>query len=153
MGYAPIDMRRRALVLIVVLIAGLPLAVTAQEQPQAPAGYPGQSNTVPDGFPTPTTAFERLTPNGPPRDPGSLDWARPGPYMGPEVVNDLRSSVQSLRNPDVAQYFQGQFRPQASTVAELAREMTAHGLRFAPATQGDQPAYSALCGNELRDGH
>src|SRR5262249_22738609 len=35
------------------------------------------------------------------------DWIESSTF-----VNDLRSSVQSLRNPDVAQYFQGQFRPQ-----------------------------------------
>jgi hypothetical protein len=59
-------------------------------------------------------------------------------------VDDLRSSVQTLRNPQVAQYFQGQFRPQAGTVDELVRQMSMNGLRFAPATQGDQAAYTAL---------
>jgi len=47
------------------------------------AGWPGQSNLVPDGYPTPNTAEERLAPGGPPRDPGRLDWAQPGPYIGP----------------------------------------------------------------------
>jgi hypothetical protein len=47
------------------------------------AGWPGQSNLVPDGYPTPNTADERLAPGGPPRDPGRLDWAQPGPYIGP----------------------------------------------------------------------
>lgn len=48
-----------------------------------PGGYPGQSNAVPPGYPTPNTWAERLRPGGPTRDPGSLDWARPGPYIAP----------------------------------------------------------------------
>src|SRR5262245_7064577 len=71
------------------LIGALLLVLVVVFAQEAPAGYPGQSNTVPDGMPTPTTAFERLTPGGPARDPGPLDWARPGPYLGP--VSDLRS--------------------------------------------------------------
>ena len=58
----------------------LPLVALAQE---APAGYPGQSNLVPPGFPTPETALERLSPGGPVRDPGTLAWAQPGPYIAP----------------------------------------------------------------------
>jgi len=38
---------------------------------------------VPSGFPTPSTAYERLQPGGPARDPGPLDWAHPGPYIAP----------------------------------------------------------------------
>jgi len=49
-----------------------------------PGGYPGQSNAVPPGFPTPTTWAERLSPGGPSREPGPLDWARPGPYILPD---------------------------------------------------------------------
>src|SRR6185437_2710081 len=51
--------------------------------PCGPAGFNGQSNLVPAGFPTPTTATECLRPDGPPRDPGPLTWAQPGPYMSP----------------------------------------------------------------------
>jgi hypothetical protein len=76
--------RRQALSLLAAAGAGLPLAALAQEIPAvAPAGYPGQSNTVPDGFPTPATVLERLMPGGPARDPGSLAWAHPGEYIPP----------------------------------------------------------------------
>jgi hypothetical protein len=68
------------------------LIVLGQE---APAGYPGQSNTVPEGMPTPTTAFEQLAPGGPPRDPGMLAWAQPGPYLGP--TSELRSFSSAQR--------------------------------------------------------
>ncbi len=72
--------RRRALSLLAAAGVGVPLVALAQA---APTGYPGQSNTVPDGFPTPETAFERLMPGGPARDPGSLAWAHPGEYIQP----------------------------------------------------------------------
>jgi Domain of unknown function (DUF5010) len=106
--------RRAALLAVIAL---LPVAALAQT---APAGYPGQSNTVPEGLPTPETAFERLTPNGPPRDPGSLAWAQPGPYMG--APTDLKSFSSNdylattyyfywhdLTNPDRLGRFTGRF--------------------------------------------
>jgi hypothetical protein len=67
------------------------------------------------------------------------DWITSTTFLG-----QLQSSVQSLRNPDVAQYFNGQLTPQAGTVSELVQQMTAKGLRFAPAAQGDQPAYTTM---------
>ncbi len=60
-----------------------PPASAAAPAATATPGFNGQSNQVPDGFPTPTTAGERLVAGGPPRDPGTLAWARPGPYIGP----------------------------------------------------------------------
>src|SRR5436305_10956383 len=71
-------MVRFAVCMVLCLVLAVP--TFAQE---APPGYPGQSNTVPPGMPTPTTAFERLAPGGPARDPGTLAWAQPGPYMSP----------------------------------------------------------------------
>ncbi len=67
-----------------------PMVPTATPHP----GYPGQSNLVPPGYPTPETAFERLVPGGPARHPGSLAWARPGPYLGAAFD---REQVQSFR--------------------------------------------------------
>ena len=102
------------------LLVTIPLVALAQEAPQ---GYPGQSNLVPVGFPTPETAFERLTPGGIARDPGTLGWARPGPYIQPAWTDfSLRSFSSSdyvattyyfywhdLTNPDSAARFQGRF--------------------------------------------
>src|SRR6266487_736848 len=82
-------MWRRGLLLGALFIAlGLPLGTLAQEAPQ---GYPGQSNLVPQGMPTPTTAFERLSPGGPAREPGDLAWAAPGPYLGPATISSFSS--------------------------------------------------------------
>lgn len=87
-GYAG-WVRRALFVVLVTLLVALPLVALAQE---APAGYPGQSNLVPAGFPTPETAFERLTPGGPVRDPGALAWAQPGQYIAPSWTDfNLRS--------------------------------------------------------------
>ena len=47
-------------------------------------------------------------------------------------LSQLASSVQSLRNPDVAQYFSGQLTPQAGTVGELVQQMTAKGFVSPP---------------------
>jgi hypothetical protein len=79
-----------------------PFAAVGQE---APAGYPGQSNTVPIGFPTPTTAFERLVPGGPTRDPGTLEWARPGRYMLPNWTDFSVRSFSSSANIATTYYF------------------------------------------------
>src|SRR6202011_2328474 len=92
-GYAPGMGRRGVLVAVLLVALGLPLGAFAQE---APAGYPGQSSTVPVGMPTPTTAFERLAPGGPARDPGTLEWAQPGPYMAPNWTDFSLRSFSSL---------------------------------------------------------
>jgi hypothetical protein len=67
------------------------------------------------------------------------DWIESTSFL-----SSLKSSVQSLRNPDVAQYFNGSLTPQAGTISELVQQMTAKGLRFAPAAQSDQQAYTAM---------
>jgi hypothetical protein len=69
------------------------------------AGYPGQSNLVPPGFPTPNTAFERLVPGGPARDPGSLEWARPGPYISPAYTDFSLRSFTGAQKLATTYYF------------------------------------------------
>jgi hypothetical protein len=59
-------------------------------------------------------------------------------------ADDLRSSIQSLRDADVAKYFDGALAPKGPTVADLVRQMSDGGMTFAPATAAGQPAYSAL---------
>ena len=75
--------RRRALGLAAAggLLGVLPGAAYSQQSGAPGSGSPGQSNLVPGGEPTPTTAFEQLAVGGPPRDPGTLAWAQPGPYL------------------------------------------------------------------------
>src|SRR5919202_2645300 len=90
----------RAFARALVALLALPLVIGAQQA--APAGYPGQSNTVPAGFPTPNTAYEPLQPGGPARDPGPLAWARPGPYIAPgwsDFTNQTFPAFPTLAPP------------------------------------------------------
>jgi hypothetical protein len=94
------------------VVAGLVLAflvaaapASTQQVGQPPASYPGQSNLVPVGFPTPNTVWERLVPGGPPRDPGSLDWARPGPYIASNGYTDFRVSSYARGQPVATTYY------------------------------------------------
>jgi Domain of unknown function (DUF5010) len=100
--YARAMRRRQALGVLAAAAVGLPLAALAQE---APASYPGQSNTVPEGYPTPETAFERLTPGGQVRDPGSLAWAQPGPYIQPAWTDFTLRSFSSAAYLATTYYF------------------------------------------------
>jgi hypothetical protein len=59
-------------------------------------------------------------------------------------LDELRTSIQGLRDPNVAMYLNGTFAAKGPTVADLVAQMTSQGLRFAPATQADQPAYTVL---------
>lgn len=113
--------RWTSLTLFLIACMSLPVVALAQEAPNA--GYPGQSNLVPAGLPTPETAFERLTPGGPARDPGNLGWAQPGPYIAPDWSDFSLQSFSSrdylatayyfywhdLTDPDRLARFQGRF--------------------------------------------
>jgi hypothetical protein len=85
----------------------LPPAAVAQATatPTAAAGFNGQSSLVPEGFPTPNTAGERLVGGGPPRDPGSLDWARTGPYFPPAWTDFGLNSFDTSQRLATTYYF------------------------------------------------
>lgn len=59
-------------------------------------------------------------------------------------LDELSQAAQALGDPNVSKYVTGQWSAKGSTVAELVANMTRQGLRFAPATQGDEAAYTAL---------
>jgi hypothetical protein len=64
---------------------------------------------------------------------------------GSRFLNQFEDAVRALEQPDVANHFNGVFRPKGvKTVAELVEHMNSHGLRFAPAVAGDESAYRAL---------
>jgi len=56
----------------------------------------------------------------------------------------LNSAFKALTDPNAASFFNRKYAAQGKTVAELVKYMADNGLRFAPATQGDEPAYKAL---------
>jgi hypothetical protein len=59
-------------------------------------------------------------------------------------ARELKSSYQVLQQTDVAKFFKPNWTASGSTVAELVKQMTQQGLRFAPATSGDEPYYTSL---------
>jgi hypothetical protein len=59
-------------------------------------------------------------------------------------LNNLDDALSALRQRDVGSYFTGKFAIKAKTVPELVEHMTKQGLQFAPATAGDESAYTAL---------
>jgi hypothetical protein len=85
--------------------AGLILLLAALAFAGMAADWPGQSSLVPPGFPTPNTWNERLQPAGPPRDTGSLDWARPGPYRQPYLSTFQLDSFSSSQRVATTYYF------------------------------------------------
>jgi hypothetical protein len=65
---------------------------------------------------------------------------------GKHFLDRLAQSVEALQDADAAKYLDGSFAPRGGTVAELAQNLTAQGLRFAPAVPGQEAAYNALNG-------
>lgn len=59
-------------------------------------------------------------------------------------LNDLKDATRGLERNDVANFFNNKYAAKGNTVAELAKNMTRDGLKFAPAMPGDESAYVAL---------
>jgi hypothetical protein len=59
-------------------------------------------------------------------------------------LNLLQDAVRALEDPNVADYFHGKYAAQGKSVDKLIDYMTKNGLKFAPATPGDEGAYRAL---------
>jgi hypothetical protein len=59
-------------------------------------------------------------------------------------LESLESSLKVLRQPDAAQYFDGTFSARGSSVPELVDNMAAAGLKFAPASPGQDAPYFSL---------
>jgi hypothetical protein len=56
----------------------------------------------------------------------------------------LDDAIRALGRPDAGDYFTRKFVAQGKDAAELVRNLAAKGLRFAPATPGDEAAYLAV---------
>jgi len=59
-------------------------------------------------------------------------------------TRELKSAYQVLQQSDVAKFFQLNRTPQGPTVGDLVRQMTKEGLRFGPATSGDESSYTVM---------
>jgi hypothetical protein len=60
------------------------------------------------------------------------------------LLDQLNDAVRLLRQPDAGLYFNQTYAAKGQTVAQLVQYMTRHGLQFAPAVEGGEPAYAAL---------
>jgi hypothetical protein len=61
---------------------------------------------------------------------------------GRRFLGDFEDALSLLRQPNAGDYF-GQKAPKARNIADLVQQMLGRGLRFAPATVGDESAYVA----------
>jgi hypothetical protein len=61
-----------------------------------------------------------------------------------QFLNNFEDAIKALRQPDVGNFFSGKYAAKVKTVGELVDFMTKNGLHFAPATPGDQSAYTAV---------
>ncbi len=59
-------------------------------------------------------------------------------------LNDLDSAVVALQQPNAGKILDGTYTAQGATVAMLVQNMTAQGLRFAPALPGQESAYASV---------
>jgi hypothetical protein len=60
-----------------------------------------------------------------------------------EFYNALETSVNALERPDAKKQLGGAYSPRARNVQELLDFMSDNGLKFAPATPGNEAAYQA----------
>jgi hypothetical protein len=59
-------------------------------------------------------------------------------------LSQLSDASKALRNPKASNYFNGKWVAKGRTVDEVVRNMSAEGLRFGPATPGDEPIYTSF---------
>lgn len=58
-------------------------------------------------------------------------------------VTQLEDAVKILQDPNVGNYF-GKWKLQGESVGDVVQHMTKNGLKFAPATTGEEPYYTSL---------
>lgn len=67
------------------------------------------------------------------------DYSRAKSY-----VREIESTIKMLQDPNVGNYLSKKWAVKGGTVGEVVDNMTSQGLRFAPATHGDEPAYNTM---------
>jgi hypothetical protein len=63
---------------------------------------------------------------------------------GKRYLNFLDDAMRALQDPNVANYFGGEFQARGKSVGDLVEYMKNKGLEFAAAVPGDEAAYRAL---------
>jgi len=75
----------------------------------------------------------------------SIGLMLPGDYLeAARYLDMLDDTYRALRDPNAGNYITQKWSPRGRTVAELIDFMRQTGLKFAPATPGDEPYYRAL---------
>lgn len=59
-------------------------------------------------------------------------------------LNELKGSLKTIQDPNAVNYATRKWSAKGNSVAEMVADMSRQGLKFAPATQGDEAAYTAL---------
>jgi hypothetical protein len=76
---------------------------------------------------------------------GRVGELSPSQYIeARRYLSQVGEAIAALSDPKVGTYFNPSWVSKARDVAELVNFMGKSGLRFAPATPGDEPAYTAL---------
>jgi len=75
----------------------------------------------------------------------SVNDLSPSQYIeARRYLNQVGDAVAALSDPKVGGYLNQNWTGKAKNVAELVNYLAKSGMRFAPATPGDEPAYNAL---------
>jgi hypothetical protein len=75
----------------------------------------------------------------------NVDFLSANDYIrAKRFVSDLEDTIGALQDPSVTNFVSGKWTPKATAVEDLAKQMTAQGLKFAAAVPGDEAAYQAL---------
>jgi len=76
---------------------------------------------------------------------GQVQEMSPNTWMqASRFVNELRSTTQALKSPNVSKQFSGEWSARGKDVAEVVYNMTQQGLKFAPVTSGNEFYYTAF---------
>jgi hypothetical protein len=59
-------------------------------------------------------------------------------------LREIESTIRMLQDPNVANYVTRKWAVTGSTVGEVVDNMTSQGLKFGPASKGDEAAYNAM---------
>jgi hypothetical protein len=73
------------------------------------------------------------------------DELSPSQYIeARRYLNQVKGAIDTLKSPRAVNFFNTTWNARGKTVAELVDNLRREGLRFAPATQGDESAYNSL---------
>jgi hypothetical protein len=97
-----------------------------------------------DAFKAVVDAADRMDQKVTAKVRANTGWSATEAIEAGTFLSRFKESAAVLQQPDVGGYLSGAYAAKGKTVHELVQNMTANGLRFAPALPGDEPAYRAV---------